>query len=356
MATVALTGCSGLLGSNLLLALVDEGHHVRATFRSEGSIAHLRESLGERGERGGRSAQVTFIRADLDDVTALTNAFSSDGSGDGDGVEVVFHVAAMVSILRDVTPALVRANIDGTRNVVAAVRAAGVRRLVHTSSTVCIGLAASPDADADETTTWNLREAGLADGYAVTKKDAEDLVLRAARGGDGSAPVDAVVVNPGYLFGPHDQRPSSGKLLLDFAGGRIPGVTPGVNNFVDVRDVARGMIAAWRQGHRGERYILGGHNLSYRALFARVGAQIGQRPPRLPIPRSLGRALGRLGDLQATVTGREPLLTSAAIAWSFCDRFRVSSAKAQAELGYTISPIEGAVDAALADFRRRGLS
>ena len=174
------------------------------------------------------------------------------------------------------------------------------------------------------------------------------------RGDDGAAALDVVVVNPGYMFGPHDTRPSSGKLLLDFARGRIPGTTPGVNSFVDARDVARGMIAAWHEGGSGERYILGGHNLSYGQLFALVGAQIGRRPPRLAVPRAVASAIGRVGDLQASVSGREPLLTSAAVAWSFCDRFRVSSSKAQAKLGYTIAPLEGAVSAAFADFRARG--
>lgn len=345
MASVALTGCSGLLGSNLLLALVHDGHDVRATYRSEASIAHLRRALGE------RQGQVTFVRADLDDPAALTAAFSQDGRG----VDVVFHVAALVSILRDVTPALVRANVDGTRNVLAAVRQSGARRLVHTSSTVCIGLADAGGPDATETTTWNLREAGLADGYAVTKKDSEDLVLRASRGVDGATAVDVVVVNPGYMFGPHDMRPSSGKLLLDFARGRIPGTTPGVNSFVDARDVARGMIAAWHNGVSGERYILGGHNLDYRQLFTLVGACVGRRAPRMSVPRPVAAAIGRFGDLQASVSGREPLLTSAAVAWSFCDRFRVSSAKAQAQLGYAISPLEDAASAAFADFRSRGL-
>jgi dihydroflavonol-4-reductase len=345
MTHVALTGCSGLLGSNLLLALVGEGHDVRATYRSEASIAHLRCALGE------RQRQVTFVRADLDDPTALTAAFVVDGKA----VDVVFHVAAAVSILAKPTPALVRANVDGTRNVVAAVRAVGARRLVHTSSSVCIGLASDSTNLADETTTWNLPAEGLADGYAVTKKEAEDLVLRAARGLDGAPPIDGVIVNPGYIFGPYDLRPSSGKLLLDFARGRIPGVSTGCNNFVHVRDVAAGMISAWQQGMASERYILGGHNLSYVQLFELVAARLGKKAPRLRLPRTLATALGRLGDLQATLAGQEPLLTSATVAWSYCERLRISSAKAQTQLGYTISPLEDAVDVTLADFRARGL-
>jgi dihydroflavonol-4-reductase len=326
MTTVALTGCSGLLGSNLLLALARAGHDVRATYRSEASIAHLRRALGD------DAARVTFLRADLDDVPGLTAAFHVDGHG----MDAVFHVAAAVSILSVVTPALIRAKVDGTRNVLAAVRAAGVRRLVHTSSTICIGVSADGVSDADETSTWNLREAGLADGYGITKKDAENLVLQAARGADGGPALDVVVVNPGYLFGLHDLRPSSGKLLLDFARGRVPGVSPGRNNFADVDDVVAGMIAAWQRGRSGERYILGGYNLTYRELFTMAAESLGRTPPRLPVFRPLARALGWLGDLQAAWTGADPLLTSATVAWGFCDTFRVSSAKAVAELGYCI--------------------
>jgi dihydroflavonol-4-reductase len=166
--------------------------------------------------------------------------------------------------------------------------------------------------------------------------------------------LDAVVINPGYLFGPMDSKPSSGKLILDTALGKVPGVTPGGNVFTDVRDVAAGAIAAWQKGTSGERYILGGHNRPYAEVLPLIAARAGVKAPRLMIPRPVAGLVGAVGDLQYRLTGREPLLTSAAVRWSFCTRFRVSSAKAEAALGYRISPLEGAIDDALEWFRRTG--
>lgn len=333
MSIVVVTGASGLLGTNLCFALRDAGHEVRALFRSEASIAHIKADP--------RAAAITWFKGDLDDAAALERAFA--------GADVVFHVAAMVSILPAVTPAMVRANVDGTRNVVNAVRKAHVKRLVHTSSTVAVGLAHPGGPDVDEDASWNLREAGLADGYSITKREAEELVMKAAK-----EDVDTVVVNPGYLFGPFDSRPSSGKLILDVALGKVPGVTPGVNSFVDVRDVVRGMIAAWHRGVRGERYILAGHNMNYQEILKRIARCAGVRPPTRQIPYAVAALIGRAGDLQAAITGKEPLLTSAAVRWAFSKGFRASSTKAERELDYRISPIEPAIEEALAWFRASG--
>lgn len=332
MGSVVITGASGLLGTNLAFALVDAGHDVTALFRSEASIAHLKADP--------RGSKMQWKKGDLDDPMALEAAFA--------GSDAVFHVAAAVSILPNVTPALVRANVDGTRNVVEAAKKAGVKRLVHTSSTVCTGLATPGGPDADESVAWNFRDAGLADGYSITKKDAEDLVLKS------KDDLDVVVVNPGYLFGPYDSKPSSGKLLFDLVKGKVPGTTPGVNSFVDVRDVARGHIAAWQRGRRGERYIIAGHNLTYKDLMERACRVGGVKPPRLSLPFPLALAVGRGGDLQAALTGKEPLLTSAAVRWAYNKDFRVSSQKAARELGYTISPIEDAVRDCLDWFKKTG--
>lgn len=222
-------------------------------------------------------------------------------------------------------------------------------RLVHTSSIVCIGLAdaAAGSPDADETSAWNLHEARVNDGYAITKKQSEELVQAATD-------VDAVIVNPGYLFGPYDSRPSSGRFIVDLVKGQFPGTSPGVNSFVDVRDVARGMIGAWQRGRRGERYILAGHNLHYLEIMNLIGSRAGITVPQRVLPRFLASLAGLFGDLQARITGNEPLLTSASVNWAYCDRFRVSSQKAQRELGYVISPLDGAIDDAIAWFRANG--
>src|SRR6185369_9003072 len=155
--------------------------------------------------------------------------------------------------------------------------------------------------------------------------------------------VDAVIVNPGFMFGPLDSKPSSGKLIVEVARRRVPGHTPGCNSFVDVRDVARGMVRAWEAGRRGERYILGGHNLSYRTVFATIARVAGVSPPRLAVPRPIALAVGAAGELAARFTGRDPLISTSSVRWSFEPRFRVSSKKAESELGYAISPLEPAI-------------
>ncbi|MBV8757383.1 MAG: hypothetical protein JO257_08920, partial [Deltaproteobacteria bacterium] len=128
------------------------------------------------------------------------------------------------------------------------------------------------------------------------------------------------------------------------------GTTPGYNNFVDVRDVARGMIGAWQKGRRGERYILAGYDMTYAAFFAKVAALAGVKPPRLKMPHALASVVGRIGDL-IEKTGREPIVNSTQIRYAYTDKFRFASTKAARELGYTIGPIEHAITDALDWFR-----
>lgn len=326
---VAITGATGLLGANLAEALAEAGHALRCTRRGSSRVDHVDH------------LPIHWVEADLSDGEALRRAF--------DGVELVFHCAAMVSILRRVTPALTEANVAGTRRVVEAARAAGVRRLLHCSSTVAVGMR-DDGTPADERDAWNFDRYGLDDGYATTKRQAEQVVQEQA-----SAGLDAVIVNPGYMFGPYDVRPSSGRLLLDLVRGRVPGSSSGCNSFVGARDVARGMIAAAERGQAGERYILAGENLSYEQLFARVAAVAGTRPPRLRVPRALAQVAALGGDLAEWLTQREPSLTSNTVAWAYQTRFVVSSEKARAALGYQPRPLEAAVAEALRWFRDRGM-
>jgi dihydroflavonol-4-reductase len=239
MTTVAITGASGLLGGNLAAELAAEGHRVVAMRRAGTCADHLAD------------VAIEWRDAELGDPAALARAF--------DGAEAVFHCAAAVMIKRRVTPEMTAANVDGTAHVIDACVAAGVARLVHVSSVVAVGLS-EDGRPVDETAPWNFDAHGMVDAYAITKHRAEEVVAGARER------LDCVIVNPTYMLGPRDARPSSGKLILDVARRRVPGWTPGINNFVDVRDVARGMIAAWRRGRRGERYILAGEEMTYRAL------------------------------------------------------------------------------------------
>ena len=241
------------------------------------------------------------------------------------------------------TPTLESANVQGTRNVLDACRRARIRRLVHCSSTVAVGLATG-EADADETTPWNFADHGLDDGYATTKRRSEELAL-------GTDDLDVVAVNPGFMFGPYDVRPSSGAMLLEVANRKVPGFSGGVNNFVDVRDVADGMVAAMDKGVRGERYILGNENLSYGQIFERIAAVAGTKPPTMAVPYAIAAVAGLFGDLSEAITGKEPLINSNSIRWGYSDRFRFSSDKARQQLGYTTRPVEDGIAAAFTWFR-----
>jgi dihydroflavonol-4-reductase len=323
------TGASGLVGGNLALELLAQGHAVRATRRSAASTAHL------------DGHPIDWVAGDLEDAASLRAAFA--------GADVVFHCAALVSIVRRVTPELVKTNVDGTRNVIEAVRVAGVPRLVHCSTVGAVGLS-EDGRPCGEEAHWNFAEHGLDDGYVTTKRRAEDLIEAAVRDG-----LDAVVVNPTYMFGPYDAKPSSGKMIVGVVLRQAPGHTSGRNNFVDVRDVARGMIAAWQRGRRGERYILGGDNLSYAEAFGRIAQVAGVPPLRWSVPRPLAHLVGLAGDLQHWLAGKEPLVTSNSVRWGYCTTFEFSSAKAERELGYVHGPIEPAIADALAWFRARGM-
>ncbi len=327
MANVVVTGASGLLGGNLAAELIASGARVSAIRRGSTKISHLDDLA------------IEWHDAELGSIEALTRAFT--------GADAVFHCAAAVTVVRDVTPAMTAANVTGTANVIEACIAAGVKRLVHTSSVVAVGLSTN-GAPCDETSPWNFDSEGLVDAYSITKHQAEQVV-NAARDR-----LDCVIVNPTYMFGPRDARPSSGKLIVDLVRRRVPGWTPGYNNFVDVRDVARGMIAAWQRGGRGERYILGGHDLTYREVMRQICREAGVRPPRFRVPRPIAALVGKWGD-RIERRGKEPVVNSTQIRYAFTDKFRFTSGKAQRELGYQIGPLEPAVRDAVAWFRAHSM-
>jgi dihydroflavonol-4-reductase len=323
MSRVVVTGASGLLGGNLAAELHAAGHQVVATRRAGTKTRHLDD------------VPIEWVDAELGSTEALSRAFG--------GAAAVFHCAAAVTIKREVTAEMTAANVTGTANVIDAVIAARVPRLVHTSSVVAVGLS-TDGRPCDETARWNFDTGGLSDAYAITKHQAEEVVHGARER------VDAVIVNPTYMFGPRDARPSSGKLIVDVVRRRVPGWTPGYNNFVDVRDVARGMIAAWQRGRRGERYILAGHDMTYGDIMKRIAEVAGVAPPRMRVPRPVAWLVGRWGDL-VEKRGKEPIVNSTQIRYAYSDRFRFKSDKAARELGYTVSPIEAALRDAIAWFR-----
>ena len=324
----AITGLSGLVGGNLATLLLGAGHAVRATKRGSSKVAHLSH------------LPVEWVPGDLDDVGPLTEAFrgsrrrlSLRGAGERPAQA---HARAGECERRG----------DATRDPGGA---RGARAEAGSPPTVAaVGLSENGEPS-DETAAWNFDRYALDDGYAVTKHQAEGIVREAVRGG-----LDAVIVNPTFMFGPLDSKPSSGRLIVDVVRGKMPGRMPGMNNFIDVRDVARGMIAAAEKGKAGERYILGGENMSYAEVSDCIARIAGTRPLSWNVPRALAAIPGWFGDVRAWLGG-EPLLTSVTIRYAYSPRFIFRSDKAKRELGYTTGPLDDAIRDALAWFRATGM-
>jgi dihydroflavonol-4-reductase len=277
--------------------------------------AHVAAALREQG------AEVRDERVDLLDPPALGRIV--------DGCEVVMHVAARYTY-DGPAEVVERVNVEGTRNVIDACRRHGVRRLVHTSTAgTCGPVPARPATEEDAPPHWELTVP-----YKASKVRAEQHVLAAAR-----TALDAVVVNPTTPIGRGDWKPTpTGRMIAGVARGRMRAFIVGAGlNVVDVRDVARGHLLALEHGRRGERYLLGGIDLSLRDLFGRVAAAAGRPAPRLRVPYALPRALAACGLLNRHEVrlARLPMF--------------FSSAKAERELGYTAGPIEPAIAEAVSD-------
>ena len=328
----AITGVTGLVGGNLAEALLRDGHAVVAVRRGSSRVDHLAH------------LDLEWVQGDLADAASLERAF--------EGADVVFHCAAAVQISPRVTPLLHEGNVVGTRNVMDAVRRAKVARLVHCSS-VTAAAVSDGSRDVTEDDAWNFPEHGLADGYATTKHQSQEEVLAAARdtGPDG---IDAVVVQPTYMFGPYDVRPSSGQMVLEIARRKIPTAAPGGQNIVDVRDVARGMILAWERGRRGEKYILGGQNVTYAEMFRRIARVLDVPPPRWSAPFAVAWLVGAVAEAANALIGRDSPVSRSTVRYAYHRGYRFSIAKAQRELGYAPGDPDEGIRACVAWMREHG--
>jgi dihydroflavonol-4-reductase len=322
------TGATGLVGNNVVRRLLEQGEGVRVLVRR---TADPRPLAGLGG--------LEVVEGDVRDPHTVETALR--------GAARVVHAAARVHIGWTGMPEAQAINVEGTRNVARAARAAGAR-MVHVSS--LDALDAHPNgtpADENSVPSAAAPNRGLCP-YVVTKRQAEQVVLEHVDAG-----LHASIVNPGYMIGPFDWKPSSGRMLLSVARGWGLFAPRGVNCFCDVRDVAGGILAALDRGRPGRRYILGGHLLSYYQAW-RIFAQVtGGTPPVLSIGPFFRSAAGRFGDLVRILTGREPDVNSASTALAAQKRI-FTSARAQSELGYHPRPIPEAAAAAWRWFRAEG--
>jgi dihydroflavonol-4-reductase len=319
MKPALVTGASGFLGWHVARALVERGYAVRALLRPGSRIQGL---------------DVERVAGDLRDPSSLARAAAGCG--------LVFHVAADYRLWARDPRDLYRSNVDGTRNLLQAARAAGAERVVYTSTVGCIGVPAG--GIGDETTPVALSE--MVGDYKRSKFLAEQVALEFARGG-----FPVVIVNPTAPVGDHDVKPTpTGKIVLDFLNGGMPAFIDTGLNVVDARDTAEGHLLACERGKPGERYILGSENLTLAQILQKLAAIAGRPAPAVRLPYAVAFCAGACSTAWARVTGNPPRVPLNGVRMAR-KKMWVTHEKARRELGFNPGPADKALARAVEWFR-----
>lgn len=320
MAKVLVTGATGFVGAHLVKAL-HEHHSVRVLHRSTSDLSPL------------QGLKFESAVGDVTDRASLQPALQ--------GVEVVFHLAAVIAYSKAQRGMMQRVNVEGTQNIVQACLHARISKLVHMSSVAAIGAGFHSQQVLNETSPYNLAHLKLS--YHDTKREAERVVLRAVR----EQNLAAVVVNPSVIYGAGDAIKGSREAQRKVAQGRLPIYPPGGANVVSVHEVVRATLEAERRGRVGERYILGGQNLSLKNMFDIIAQHAGVKAPRWGVPGWLLHALGRVGDrmeARALKSGRpKTCFINSDRAWAATLFHYFDSSKAERELGLKIQSAQGPI-------------
>jgi len=321
------TGATGFVGSAVLRALVARGERVRVLVRPSSPRNNL------------AGVECDVVEGDMIHALGMEQALR--------GVQRLYHVAADYRLWARDPEELRRVNVQGARAVMEAALSARVERIVYTSSVATLR-AADASTVVDETAP--LSEAEAIGAYKQSKVAAERLVERlvAERG------LPAVIVSPSTPIGPRDIKPTpTGRMVLEAAQGKIPAFVDTGLNLVHVDDVAEGHLAAMERGRIGERYILGGQDVTLREMLTEIAEMTGRKPPTLALPRAPLYPLAFAAEAIASVTGKEPMLTRDALKMASHHMF-FSSARAESELGYRARPYAEALRDAIAWFKEAG--
>jgi|SRR5690349_5512098 len=310
------TGATGFVGSHVARVLAEQGADLRLLVRSSSDLRNIEDLKAER------------VTGDLRDPASLKKAVS--------GCDAVFHVAADYRLWVRDPDEMYRSNVDGTRAVLEAARERGVRRVVYTSSVATMGFTSNGHL-ADENSPVSL--ANMIGTYKRSKFMAEQVAVKAARSG-----MDVVIVNPTTPVGERDIKPTpTGRIVVDFLKKKFPAYVDTGLNLVDVTECARGHVAALEKGKSGERYILGGENLTLKQILDKLAAITGLPSPRIRVPYAVALATGVVDQV---VTGyirkREPRATIDAVRMGRKKMF-VSSGKAERDLGWKTVPVDDAL-------------
>jgi dihydroflavonol-4-reductase len=322
---VLVTGVSGFVGSAIANAARAAGYRVRALVRQSSPRINLHPD------------DETAI-GDICDRASLSQALR--------GVRYVIHAAADYRLWSRAPDEIIRTNREGTRCVMEAALEAGVERIVYTSSVATIAVQDGAAADESRPLSEGKAVGAYKKSKVVAERLVEDMVKRHG--------LPAVIVNPSTPIGPRDVKPTpTGRIIVEAAAGRMPGFVDTGLNLAHVDDVAAGHLAALKRGTIGERYILGGENVSLGDMLAEIAGIVGRRPPhiRMPIAPLFPLAFG--AEFWASLTGREPFLTMDGLRMARHHMF-FSDAKARRELGYSSRPYRDGLADAIAWFKQAG--
>ena len=320
------TGATGFVGSAVARALLARGHPVRVLARPSSDRRNL------------AGLAVEIVEGAMEDPRSLARAVA--------GCRYVYHVAADYRIWVPDPAPMFRANVEGTRDLLTAALEAGIERVVYTSSVATLGLV--PGGSADEETPSSMDD--MIGPYKRSKFAAEEVVRELVR--ERGLPV--VIVNPSTPVGPGDIKPTpTGRLILEAARGQMPAFVDTGLNIVHVEDVAEGHLSAADKGRIGERYILGGENMTLAEILARVAQAVGRRPPWLRVPHNVLFPVAIGAELAARVTGRDPFVTLDGVRMSR-KKMYFTSQRASHELGYAPRPAREAIADAVRWFEANG--
>jgi dihydroflavonol-4-reductase len=322
-----LTGATGFLGSHVARQLLARGAELRLLVRPTSRLDNIADLPAER------------VVGDLRDLQSLKTGMS--------GCEFVFHVAADYRLWTRNGQELYDSNVEGTRNVLAAARDSGVRRVVYTSSVATMGFGNNGRLT-DEKTPVTL--SNMIGDYKRSKFLAEQLAIEASRSGQ-----NVVVVNPTTPIGERDIKPTpTGRIVLDLLRRKFPAYVDTGLNLVDVVDCAQGHLLAMEKAVPGERYILGGENLTLKQILDKLAAITGLPSPKLKLPYAVAYATGVVDTLvSGTIMRREPRVTLDSVRMGRKKMF-ITSAKAERELGWNPGPVDGALRRAVEWFQANG--
>ena len=321
------TGATGFVGSHVARALAAQGADLRLLVRSGSDLRNIQELQAER------------VMGDLRDAVSLKKAVA--------GCDVVFHVAADYRLWVRDPDEMYRSNVEGTKAILEAARESKVRRVVYTSSVATMGFQSNGHL-ANEESPVSL--ANMIGPYKRSKYMAEELAIRAGKSG-----MDVVVVNPTTPVGERDIKPTpTGRIVVDFLKKKFPAYVDTGLNLVDVAECAQGHIAALEKGRSGERYILGGENLTLKQILDRLADITGLPSPKIKVPYVVALATGVVDQVvTGYIRNREPRATIDAVRMGRKKMF-VSSGKAEHDLGWKTVPVDAALRRAVEWFRANG--